>query len=167
MRTLILQNSNKKIVKISCLKVFIASLGLSVPKSPKKLLGSPLEAKKYFRAEILTMVLLLFWKIVVFINSFWVQLTISVSTIFDNFLRLSWKNRRKISFEINWPFSILSSGRPRLINHVKSTSGNPEARQIKVAGAPRAKANLVNSGRLSIYGGSEKIKKILVFFVVN
>ena len=64
------QNGNKNIVRISALKVFIASLGLlgsffglpvgffiynityQVPRNPKKLPGSPQEATKNFRAEI-------------------------------------------------------------------------------------------------------------------
>jgi hypothetical protein len=86
MRTLIFQNSNKNIVRISALKIFIASLGLPLnflglpcllyylhaksPVSPKMLQGSPKEATKKFKAEILTIFSLLFWKINVFQKSF-------------------------------------------------------------------------------------------------
>jgi hypothetical protein len=80
MKTSIFQNSNKNIVRISALNFFIASRGLpedlvsnivkkeayimqEVPKSFQ-------EAIKTFRAEILTIFLLLFWKINVLINSF-------------------------------------------------------------------------------------------------
>ena len=78
MRISIFQNSNKNIVRISALRVFIASLGLpgiffglSVGfLIYYKLPGSPQEVVKKFRAEILTIFLLLFWKIDVFTNSF-------------------------------------------------------------------------------------------------
>jgi len=66
------QKSNENILRISALKVFIASLGLSVGflinhmyllSKPKKLSGSPQEAIKHFRAEIF---LLLFWDKLIF-----------------------------------------------------------------------------------------------------
>ena len=71
MRTSIFQNSNENIVRLSALRVFIASLGLPVgflvyditylaPRKPKKLPGSPQEATKKFRAEILEIILLVF-----------------------------------------------------------------------------------------------------------
>ena len=73
---------------ISALKCFVASLGLPGSffgllvtslimvlltrslGSPRKLPGRPQEATKNFRAEILTLFSLLFWKINVLINSF-------------------------------------------------------------------------------------------------
>ena len=73
------QNSNENIVRISALKVFVASWGLlgsfmELPRDlvsniinkeayrkPKDLSGSPKEALKTFRAEILTIFLLVFW----------------------------------------------------------------------------------------------------------
>ena len=57
MRTSIFQNSNENIIRISALKVFISS-------------RKPPGSYKNFRAEILTIFSLLFWKIDVFINSF-------------------------------------------------------------------------------------------------
>ena len=74
------QNSNENIVRISALKFFVASWGLpgsflGLPgdlvsniinkeayRSPKKLSGSPKEAIKTFRVEILTIFSLVFWK---------------------------------------------------------------------------------------------------------
>ena len=75
------QKTNKNIVSLSALKVFIASLGIlgsffGLPVgslindlrlltksqgSPKKLPGSPQEATKKIRAEILIIFSLLFW----------------------------------------------------------------------------------------------------------
>ena len=59
------QTSNENIVRISALEFFVASWGLpgdlvSNIISPKKLPGSPKEAIKTFRAEILTISLLFF-----------------------------------------------------------------------------------------------------------
>ena len=79
MKTSIFQNSNENMVRISGLELFVAFLGLPVgflfmilltksPESPKKLPGSPQEATKNFRGEILTIFLLPFWKINVLIN---------------------------------------------------------------------------------------------------
>ena len=88
MKTSIFQNSNKNIVRISALKFLVASCGLpgsfwgllgdlvsnminkKAYRKPKKDKGSPNEAMKTFRAEILTKFTLIFWKIDVFINSF-------------------------------------------------------------------------------------------------
>jgi hypothetical protein len=86
MKTSIFKNSNKNIVRISALKYFVASWGLpgrllgvsgdlvcniinkeanrKPTRSPKKLPGS----YKTFRAEILTIFFMLFWKIDVLIN---------------------------------------------------------------------------------------------------
>ena len=73
------QKTNENIVRISALKVFIASLGLpgsflGLPgdlvtniindeayRKPPKLPESPQEATKNFRADILTLFSLLFW----------------------------------------------------------------------------------------------------------
>ena len=82
------QNSNENILRISALKVFIASLGLpgsflgfpvgfliyditntKSPGSPKNLPESPQEATKNFGAEILTIFSLTFCKIDKFILS--------------------------------------------------------------------------------------------------
>ena len=81
MKTLIFQNSNENIARISALNFFVASLGLpedlesniinkKPTGSPKKLPGSPKEGIKYFRAKILKIFFLLFWNIDVLINSF-------------------------------------------------------------------------------------------------
>ena len=92
MKTSIFKNSNKNIVRISALKYFVASWGLpgrllgvsgdlvcniinkeanrKPTRSPKKLPESSQEATKNFRADILTIFLLLIWKIDVFINLF-------------------------------------------------------------------------------------------------
>ena len=72
------QNSNEYIVRISALKFFVPSLGLpgsflGLPgdlvsniiirkPTPKKLPGSPQEGTKNFRAEILEIISLVFWK---------------------------------------------------------------------------------------------------------
>ena len=78
MKTSIFQKSNENIVRISALKFFVASLGhpgsfLGLPRdlvnniinkeafrNPKKLPGSPKEAIKTSRAEILTICLWLY-----------------------------------------------------------------------------------------------------------
>ena len=85
MKTSIFQNSNENIERISALKFFVASWGLpgsflGLPgdlvsnminkKAYRKPQGSPKEALKTFRAEILTIFLFLFWKIDILINSF-------------------------------------------------------------------------------------------------
>ena len=70
MKTSIFQNSNEETVRISALK-----LGAS------KLPGSPQEVTRYFKAEILIIFLLLFWKIDVLI----LTLILSLIDLYANY----------------------------------------------------------------------------------
>ena len=83
------QNSNENIVRISALKVFIPFLGLlgsflRLPGKPtgslKKIPGSPQAAIKTFRAEILTIFSLLFWKIILSLTDLYLLLSNSQVT---------------------------------------------------------------------------------------
>ena len=107
------QNSNENIVRISALKFCVASWGLpgsffGLPgdlvsniikkeayRKPQKLLGSPQEATKNFRAEIQKFFRWYFGWNDYFINTFWLCLTfiyrISMNC-FYNFTKIPWNS---------------------------------------------------------------------------